>query len=90
MGNRLGLFKKSPDQPDEEVTIDYMINELVITGTVNSVVDQLLSFREIIGDFGTLVYNGPDWVDPKLGKRSMELMATEVMPRINSIISRET
>ena len=27
-----------------------------------------------------------DWVDPALAKRSMELMATEVMPRVNRAI----
>ena len=27
-----------------------------------------------------------DWVDPTLAKRSMELMATEVMPRVNKAI----
>jgi hypothetical protein len=26
---------------------------------------------------------GHDWVDPALARRSMELMATEVMPRVN-------
>ena len=66
-----------------------MVDSLVVAGSVNSVVDQLLEFREEIGDFGTLVYNGPDWVDPVLGKRSMELMATEVMPRINEAIAEK-
>ena len=27
-----------------------------------------------------------DYVDPKLAKRSMELMANEVMPRVNAAI----
>ena len=85
-GGRLGLFKVEQDQPDAEITTDYMLDALVITGTVNDVVDQLLAFREEVGDFGTLVYNGPDWVDATLGKRSMELMATEVMPRVNDAI----
>ena len=39
-----------------------------------------------IGDFGELVYAGMDWVDPALGKRSMQLMAEEVMPRVNAAI----
>jgi alkanesulfonate monooxygenase SsuD/methylene tetrahydromethanopterin reductase-like flavin-dependent oxidoreductase (luciferase family) len=82
----LGLFKTHKDQPDEEVTLDFMVDSLVTAGTVNSVVDQLLVFREQIGDFGTLVYNGPDWVDEQLAKRSMELMAHEVMPRLNEAI----
>jgi hypothetical protein len=28
-----------------------------------------------------------DWVDERLGRRSMELMATEVMPRVNKAIA---
>jgi hypothetical protein len=55
---------------------------------VNKVVDQLLALREQVGDFGELVYAGMDWVDKKLGQRSMELMATEVMPRVNRAIRR--
>jgi len=28
-----------------------------------------------------------DWVDPALSQRSMELFATEVMPRVNKAIA---
>jgi hypothetical protein len=28
-----------------------------------------------------------DWVDARLARRSMELMATEVMPRVNRAIA---
>jgi hypothetical protein len=42
--------------------------------------------REQVGDFGELVYAGMDWVDPGLARRSMELMAREVMPRVNRAI----
>ncbi len=55
---------------------------------MNSVVDQILAFREQVGDFGTLYYPCHDWVDPALGKRSMQLMAEEVMPRVNAAIAR--
>ena len=48
------LFKLDQDQPDSEITPDYVTNKLVIAGTVNSVVDQILAFRETTGDFGTL------------------------------------
>ena len=63
-----------------------MLDRLCMYGTVNKVVDQILALREQVGDFGELVYAGMDWVDPKLAKRSMELMATEVMPRVNKAI----
>jgi hypothetical protein len=51
------------------------------------VVDEILKFREETGDFGELVYAGMDWVDPALTKRSMELMATQVMPRVNAALA---
>ncbi len=80
------IFKTSETQDDRELTDDYMVDRLVLCGTVNSVVDQILKLREAIGDFGELVYAGMDWVDPALARRSMELMATEVMPRVNKAI----
>jgi alkanesulfonate monooxygenase SsuD/methylene tetrahydromethanopterin reductase-like flavin-dependent oxidoreductase (luciferase family) len=83
---RSNLFKTDPDMPDSAITPEYVTDRLVLAGTVNSVVDQILAFREHIGDFGNLLYAGHDWVDPALGKRSMELFATEVMPRVNAAI----
>ena len=83
---RGNLFKKEQSLPDDAATVDNCIGDLVICGTVNSVVDQLLAFREHIGDFGTLLYAGHDWRDRALAKRSMELMATEVMPAVNKAI----
>jgi hypothetical protein len=50
------------------------------------VVDQLLAMREETGDFGELVYAGMDWLDPPLARRSMQLMAEQVMPRVNAAI----
>ena len=49
--------------------------------------DEILKFREQVGDFSDLVYAGMDCVDARLAKRSMELMATEVMPRVNAEIT---
>ena len=88
-GGRSNLFKLDQSQPDAEITPEYVTQKLVIAGTVSSVVDQLLSLREITGDFGTLLYACHDWQDPKLGRRSMQLMAEEVLPRLNGVISRE-
>ena len=46
--------------------------------------------REEIGDFGELVYGGMDWVDPALAKRSMQLLAEEVMPRVNAALGKKS
>ena len=87
-GGRGNLFKLDQSQPDSEITADYVTKKLVIAGTVNSVVDQILAFRAQVGDFGTLLYASHDWVDPTLAKRSMQLMAEQVMPRVNAAIAR--
>lgn len=84
---RLFVFKSEREQSDESVTYDYMMDNLMIHGTVNAVVDQILALREEVGDFGEIVYAGLDWADADLAKRSMQLMAEEVMPRVNAAIS---
>ena len=86
---RLALFKTSREQPDEEITLDGVLRDLVICGTPDSVADQVLALREQTGDFGELVYAGLDWVDPELAKRSMELMATKVMPQVNEALGAD-
>ena len=83
---RLELFKTHREQPDEEITLDHVLDRLVITGTPESVTEQLLAFREEVGEFGELVYAGLDWVDPTLARRSMELMAQKVMPDVNAAL----
>jgi alkanesulfonate monooxygenase SsuD/methylene tetrahydromethanopterin reductase-like flavin-dependent oxidoreductase (luciferase family) len=84
---RLELFKTRRDQPDDEVTLDYILDKLVITGTPASVTEQILALRSEVGDFGELVYAGLDWVDPRLARRSMELMAQKVMPDVNAALA---
>jgi alkanesulfonate monooxygenase SsuD/methylene tetrahydromethanopterin reductase-like flavin-dependent oxidoreductase (luciferase family) len=86
LGGRQGVFKTHREQPDSDLTEDYVLKNLVIHGTPNKVADEILKLREEAGAFGEIVYAGMDWVDPQLTKRSLELMATEVMPRVNKAI----
>jgi alkanesulfonate monooxygenase SsuD/methylene tetrahydromethanopterin reductase-like flavin-dependent oxidoreductase (luciferase family) len=90
LSRRQIVFKTHEAQDDAELTDDYVVERLVISGTVNKVVDEILKLREQVGDFGEIVYPGMDWVDEKLARRSMELMATEVMPRINAAVGTST
>ncbi len=91
VGNgRPELFRAYSDQPDDQVSLEQSLETQVIAGTINSVVDQVLAFREEIGEFGTLLYTGHDGMEPALDRRSMELMATEVMPRVNEALGERT
>jgi alkanesulfonate monooxygenase SsuD/methylene tetrahydromethanopterin reductase-like flavin-dependent oxidoreductase (luciferase family) len=85
-GGRGNLFKLDQSEPDASITADTMTPKLVIAGTVDSVVDQILAFRDKVGPFGTLYYPCHDWVDPALAKKSMQLMAEQVMPRVNKAL----
>jgi len=64
------------------VTLDGVLDDLVIWGTPDKVADELAAFRQTIGDFGTLLYAGKDWADPALARRSMVLMKEQVLPKL--------
>ena len=65
-----------------------MCDKLVFWGSPNRVADQILAFREEIGDFGTLLMAGKDWKDRDLGRRNMVLLAEKVMPQVNAAIGK--
>jgi alkanesulfonate monooxygenase SsuD/methylene tetrahydromethanopterin reductase-like flavin-dependent oxidoreductase (luciferase family) len=79
---RLELFKTRRDVPDEDVNLETILDALVTFGTPDEVADKLLAFRENVGDFGTLLYAGHDWLDRDLARQSMVLLAEKVLPRI--------
>lgn len=81
---RKALYMLKPDLviPDEDVTVDMIKRALMIAGSPRRVLDQLVALREEVGPFGTLLMGGHDWDRPRMWQRSMELLATEVMPRL--------
>lgn len=80
---RKALFMLKPDLlvPDEDVTVDMVKRALMIAGSPDRVLDQLVALRDETGHFGTLLMAGHDWDRPALWRRSMELLARDVMPR---------
>jgi alkanesulfonate monooxygenase SsuD/methylene tetrahydromethanopterin reductase-like flavin-dependent oxidoreductase (luciferase family) len=82
-GHALDVMRDFPGQPDSELSTRRCLERLVIAGTPNSVAERILEFRDEVGAFGTLLYTGHDWADPALARRSMELAANEVLPRID-------
>ncbi len=83
---RKALFMVKPDldTPDEAVTVDAVKRGMIIAGSPRRVLDQLVALRDEIGHFGTLLMAGHDWDQPKLWRRSMQLLATEVVPRLSA------
>ncbi len=88
VAGRAEAFKTARDQPDSAITPDGVMDKLVIWGSPKKVAEELLAFRDEIGDFGTLLYAGKDWLDRDLGRRSMVLLAEQVLPALNTAIGK--
>jgi alkanesulfonate monooxygenase SsuD/methylene tetrahydromethanopterin reductase-like flavin-dependent oxidoreductase (luciferase family) len=76
------IMKGLEQFPDEELTVDWALKNIVIAGSPATVTEKLLALREQVGPFGTLVLTGLDWDDKGLWQRSMALVAKEVMPAL--------
>ena len=87
-GGRCNLFKPDQAKPDSEITPDYVTQRLVLAGTVNAWSTRSSPSASRSGDFGNLVYACHDWKDAALGRRSMELLAEQVMPKLNAALAR--
>jgi alkanesulfonate monooxygenase SsuD/methylene tetrahydromethanopterin reductase-like flavin-dependent oxidoreductase (luciferase family) len=88
-GGRANLFKEDQSMSDDEVTLDYVLDRLVIHGDPSSVTDQILALREETGPFKHLVYAGHDWTDYDLGRNSMILMGEKVLPVLQDATKSE-
>jgi alkanesulfonate monooxygenase SsuD/methylene tetrahydromethanopterin reductase-like flavin-dependent oxidoreductase (luciferase family) len=80
---QLVVMKPRPDMPDEEATVEAIIEGCTLYGSPKTMLDKLVAFREEVGPFGTLLMTGVDWLGPNEAweRQSMQLMADEVMPR---------
>lgn len=79
--NALFLLKSDESVADDDLTAVDVAQSMFTAGTPDSVLEQLVAFRDEVGDFGTLLAVAHDWDRPEFGKRSMQLLGEEVMPR---------
>ena len=79
----LKMLKPDLEVADEDLTLDDVIRSMVTFGDVSSVLDQLVALCEQWGPFGTLLMVGHDWDDAPIWRRSMTLLAEQVLPRLN-------
>ena len=79
------LWKCRDDLPTSDLTLDYMIDNMWLVGDPESVASQIRELYERVGGFGTLLWVTHDWDDADRWRRSMRLLATEVMPRLTDL-----
>ena len=82
--NMLHLCKDDPDRPDEEITAEYFLKKVCIIGDVDECIQKLRKLQKITGGFGTLLMISHDWDNEKKWRRSMHLLAKEVMPALTT------
>jgi alkanesulfonate monooxygenase SsuD/methylene tetrahydromethanopterin reductase-like flavin-dependent oxidoreductase (luciferase family) len=80
----LSIFKPDPDMPDAELTWQRCLELMVVSGSPKSVLDQLVALIDRLGYFGTLLVTQKDWDDKALHKKSMRLLAEQVMPKLTA------
>ncbi|NYG57182.1 limonene 1,2-monooxygenase [Nocardioides daedukensis] len=83
LGLGLGaLMKLDAEMADPELTFEWMVENVPwIIGSPEDCVEQIHHIREDVGDFGTFLINGRDWVTTDRWNRSLELFARYVMPQ---------
>lgn len=82
---RRGIFQllsPDPDRPEEAFDARDIARSMVIHGTADRVLEQLVALREELGPFGTLLAVGHEWDNEPAWRRSMTLLAEEVAPRL--------
>ena len=81
-----GAFVVNKDDDPDALTHDSLRDNFTLYGSPTTVAEKILALREEIGDFGTLAVTAQDWTDADAMKRSLRLIAEEVMPIVNSQI----
>ena len=83
------FMKHDENMPNEDVTLEYMLDNLWIVGSPETVTQKLVDLYETVGGFGTLL-----WLtfyhseDSEAYHKSMRLMAQEVMPQLSHLKSQ--
>ncbi len=90
--HNLGLFKAfglAPNMaaiPEEELTVEYLVENFWIVGSPDTAVEKIKALYEETGGFGGVVSLTYDYIDnPEPYRRSFELIGREVAPRVQEL-----
>ena len=75
-------FKRDPNMSNDEVTVEWLLDNLWIVGSPDDVADQLRQLYENVGGFGVLLAMGHEWEPKEKWLNSMTMLINEVMPKL--------
>jgi alkanesulfonate monooxygenase SsuD/methylene tetrahydromethanopterin reductase-like flavin-dependent oxidoreductase (luciferase family) len=81
----VGGLKVDPAIRDEDLTLEYLCDNVWVVGSPETVTRKLRDLYAQVGGFGSVLPVAHDWPDPAVWDRSMTLLATEVMPRLQDL-----
>lgn len=80
-----------PGIAPEDLTVEYLARNFWLVGSPDTVVERATRLQEETGGFGTLVSGSYDYMDnPEPFRRSLELLGTEVAPRVRDLGPADT
>jgi len=66
-----------------EKLVDEALEQQIVVGSPETVLDKLIAFRDDVGPFGTLLMTGYDWDDERLWRGSIRRLAEDVLPKLS-------
>ena len=70
----------------DELTLEWMVDNFFIVGSVDTVVEKLAEFNNELGGFGAILSFAFDYSgDPEPYRRNFELLGREVAPRVATL-----
>ena len=78
------MLKHDPAMPDSEVTLEYLMENIWIVGSPETVAGKVATLGEAVGGFGTLLVIAHEWQPRDAWERSMTLLVEEVLPRLEA------
>ena len=79
-------LKHDQSVANSDVTAEYCAKHNWIVGSPKTVIEKIEKVYDEVGGFGQLLVFGFDYVEnPKAWHRSLELLSTEVMPKVQHL-----
>jgi alkanesulfonate monooxygenase SsuD/methylene tetrahydromethanopterin reductase-like flavin-dependent oxidoreductase (luciferase family) len=78
------MLKLDPAMPDSEVTLEYLMENIWIVGSPETVARKVRALREEVGGFGTLLVIAHEWQPRAAWERSVTLIKEQVLPRLEA------
>lgn len=82
-GDQMDLFKPDASMPDDDVTVEWLLDNCWIVGDPDEVARRLRALHTDVGGFGGILQLIYDWSDEQAkNEHSMELLAAHVLPQL--------